>query len=71
MPNDRKLQLYTGPSTFRLIVCLKARVIALTWIAETSAVNMLWVRCLTIRLGWPPIRWTHCFTDIDEAPEGN
>ena len=68
MPND-KLQLYTGPSRFRLIVRLKDRVIALAWVAETSVVNMLWVRCLTISLVWPPIKWTDCFVDVDEGQE--
>jgi len=67
MPNHNKLSLLTGPSHFRLIVLLKDRIIALAWVAETSVANMLWVRCITIGLVWPPIRWTDSFTDVDET----
>gem|GEM_PF-3435392 len=69
MPNDRKLQLYTGPSKFRLIVRLKDRIVALTWVAETSVENMMGFQCLTIGLVWPPIKWTDCFVDVDEGQE--
>ncbi len=39
------------------------RAIIISWVAETSAPNMVWLRIVTIKWRWPPIKCVTCFTD--------
>lgn len=39
------------------------RAIIISWVAETSAPNIIWMRLVTIKWRWPPIKCVACFTD--------
>ena len=61
----RKLCLRKGPVSFGADFYWREATIVLGWVAETSAPNMVWMRIISIKLGWPPVRWVTAFTDTD------
>ena len=48
---------------FSLEFSRKDRAIIISWVAGTSAPNIVWVRIVSIKWSWPPVRWVICFTD--------
>lgn len=36
------------------------------WIRQTSVANVISWFSITLKWGWPPIRWVNCFTSDDE-----
>jgi len=63
---DRSLYLeIIGPKTFSIDFSWSDKAIILGWFAETSMANIIWMRLITIRWGWPPVRCVECFTDVD------
>ena len=39
------------------------RAIILSWVAGTEAPNIVWLRLITIKWRWPPVRCIECFAD--------
>lgn len=37
----------------------------LTWAAETSLRNVVWVRLVVVGPRWPPVRWATTFADTN------
>lgn len=62
---ERYLRLKTGPVAFRFSLDWKERAIILSWVAETEAPNLVWIRLITIKWRWPPMRCVAAFTDTD------
>ena len=63
----RKLRLEVlFPSRFLVIPSREDKAICFVWRAETEVRNVLWLRLVILRLGWPPIRHIEAFTFIDE-----
>lgn len=48
---------------FSFLFSRSDRAIIISWVAETSASNMIWLRMVTIKWRWPPIICITCFTD--------
>ena len=64
---QRKLRLEVlFPSKFLVIASREDKAICFVWRAETEVRNVLWLRLVILRLGWPPIRHIEAFTFIDE-----
>lgn len=57
----QELVLAVAPSKFQVIGSRQDRAIGLVWTADTGLKNVIWVRWITLRLGWPPIVWLTCF----------
>lgn len=62
---ERKLSLEVGPEVFQFFPSWRDKAIILSWVAETSAPNILWIRLITIKWRWPPIKCVTVFTDAD------
>ena len=62
---NRQVNLHTGRPIFTN-ACWdsQARGLVLTWSAETSVRNLVWMRVVVIGLSWPPVRWATRFVDI-------
>ena len=61
---ERKLMLEVDKKkVFSLEFSRKDRAIIISWVAETSAPNIVWVRIVSIKWRWPPIKCVTCFTD--------
>jgi hypothetical protein len=61
---ERKLRLEVSTEkTFSLEFSRSDRALILSWVAETSAPNIVWMRLITIKWRWPPIMCVTCFTD--------
>jgi len=39
------------------------RAVILSWVAGTEVPNIAWVRLITIKWQWPPVRCVECFAD--------
>ncbi|MBA7651753.1 hypothetical protein ES703_59572 [subsurface metagenome] len=65
MESDRRLRLFVGPASFGITWSWRDRAIILSWVAETEAPNLIWMRMVVFKLGWPPIRHVVNFTDRD------
>ena len=48
---------------FSLEFSMSDRVIIISWVAETNVSNMVWIRIVSIKWRWPPIKCVTCFTD--------
>jgi hypothetical protein len=62
---EQTLCLEIGSPVFDLFVSKIDRAIIASWKAQTEVNNVLWMRLIVIRLGWPPIRCITCFTTIE------
>ena len=61
---ERPLRLEVDKKkVFSLQVSLSDRAIILSWVADTSAPNLIWMRLVTIKWRFPPVRCVTCFTD--------
>lgn len=66
MPEVRPLvNLFHEPAEFS--IRRSRRGLILAWVAETEAPNILWVRVVTLKIGWPPLHWVSGFTDRNEV----
>ena len=64
---QRKLALEViFPSRFLVVPSREDKAICLVWRAETEVRNVLWVRLIILRLGWPPIRHIEAFMYQDK-----
>ena len=78
---ERKLRLEKGPAAFHFSLDGEDKTIILMWVAETSAPNLVWMRLITIKWRWPPVKCVTAFTDAEallymyprslEAPMGH
>jgi len=59
----RYLSLEIGPKTFQAFPSWGDKAFIISWVAETSAPNWIWIRLITIKWRWPPIKCKTCFTD--------
>ena len=57
--DERDIKLLVGDSKFEVFFSKIDKALILSWVAETGAKNVTWMRILTLRLRWPP--W-HCET---------
>lgn len=58
-----------GPTVFTITEWAevkKDKELLLVWLAQTEVSNVVYLRALKLRWGWPPIIWLSCFTDIEE-----
>jgi len=62
---ERKLRLEKGPAAFHFSLDWEDKTIILMWVAETSAPNLVWMRLITIKWRWPPVKCVTAFTDAD------
>lgn len=62
----RKLHLEVAASRFLVVASREDKAICFCWRAETEVRNVLWMRIITLKLAWPPIRHVEAFTFIDE-----
>ena len=61
---ERKLMLEVDKKkVFSFEFSRNDRAIIISWVAETSAPNLAWVRLVTIKWSCPPVRCVTCFTD--------
>ena len=60
---ERPLRLKVDKKVFSFEFSLKDRAIILSWVAGTEAPNIVWMRLITIKWRWLPIRCVTCFTD--------
>lgn len=64
---QRKLRLEVlFPSRFLVVPSPEDKAICFVWRAETEVRNVLWVRLVIVRLGWPPIRHIETFMYRDK-----
>jgi hypothetical protein len=62
-----KISLYTEPLSFRGVTLDKpSKTLLFVWLAETEVSNIILVRFLTLRLGFPPIKVVTAFQDRRE-----
>lgn len=59
----RRLRLDRGPLLF-MGPCRRERGFWLWWVARTSACNLVYVKALEFRIGWPPVRLTDWFEEV-------
>ena len=62
---ERKLRLERGPVAFHFSLDREDKAVILQWVAETSAPNLVWMRLITVKWRWPPIKSVTAFTDAD------
>jgi len=62
---ELKLCLKTDPAAFHFSLDWEDKAIILSWVAETSAPNLVWMRLITIKWRWPPVKCVTTFTDAD------
>jgi len=62
---ERKLRLEVYPAAFHFSLDREDKAIIFQWVAETSAPNLVWMRLITIKWRWPPIKCLTVFTDAD------
>jgi hypothetical protein len=61
---ERKLSLEVDKEkVFSFVFSRSDRAIIISWVAETSVSNMVFLRMITIKWRWPPVKWITCFTD--------
>ena len=61
---ERKLMLEVDKKkVFSFEFSRSDRAIIISWVAETNVSNMVWIRIVSIKWRWPPIRCVTCFTD--------
>ena len=48
---------------FSLELSRSDKAIILSWVAGTEVYDIIWMRIITIKWCWPPIRCVKCFTD--------
>lgn len=64
MDFDRSLCLEVDKQkAFSFVFSGSDRAIILGWVAETSISNIVWLRLLTIKWRWPPVKCITYFTD--------
>jgi len=59
--NGRLFTLEVGKPEFHLIFSRQDKAIILAWCAETQLANVVWLRMVVIRWGFPPIKITDTF----------
>ena len=59
------LRLEIGPKTFQIFPSWRDKAFILSWVAETEAPNLIWIRLITIKWRWPPVVCVEAFTDAD------
>jgi len=69
----QKLALETGklrfvPLTWQTFkqALKESHAVLFVWTAETSVANVFFWRSITLRLGWPPVKYVECFRNREE-----
>lgn len=60
---EAKLCLEIGPKGFNFSLSRYDKAIILLWVAETSLANVVWMRIITIKWRWPPVKCVEAFTE--------
>ena len=63
------VNLFRDPAEFSVRLSRRDRALVLSWAAETEAPHILWVRGVTLKIGWPPLHWVSGFTDRNEVSD--
>lgn len=56
-----RLKLRRDAAEFSVHLSRRGRALILSWIAETEAPNIIWVRMVTLKIGLPLLRWVSGF----------
>ena len=73
---ERKIALeIIGPTAFvgpRWEHVKREKALLFAWLNETSVSNVIHWRSISLRLGWPLVRYLSCFTftELEYPPEG-
>lgn len=62
------LEVLSHTTRFKVALSRRHRAILLCWTAETELPNVLWVRLIVLRFGWPPVNHIEAFK-VDEGDE--
>jgi len=66
---NMNLRLSTGPLAFvppYWEAIKRDKALLFVWIGETELANVIYWRSITLRVGWPPIKFVSCFTFTDD-----
>jgi len=53
------------PAQFNWCISWREMAIILSWVASTEVKNLLWLKLMTIKWRWPPVKSVTCFTDAE------
>jgi len=69
--NGQRLCLCRGPTVFSGVnLSWRDKAVILNWGAETEVQNVMWVRFIVLRFGWPPLTYLEAFTPTPIEEEG-
>lgn len=58
-----RLKLEVGKPVFSIMFSWLDKAIILSWCAETSVANIVWIQLVTIKWRCPPVKMIDCFTE--------
>ncbi len=63
---NRVFQLEVDTTIFQVGVSRLDKAFVLHWVGRTNLGNVVWMRFVYFRLGWPPVKSVSCFKESQE-----